>query len=56
MSNLSQDKKVLVEKDTAKVSCNGVFEGGEVPHPKVYLKIQDGCAVCPYCETIFATN
>ncbi|MBN2752323.1 MAG: zinc-finger domain-containing protein [Rhodospirillaceae bacterium] len=31
------------------VACNG---GGVLGHPKVYLSLKEGRAVCPYCGKV----
>jgi uncharacterized Zn-finger protein len=52
-SEFEQSSTVKVEQNVKQVACNGVFDGKEVPHPKVYLKLIEGFAKCPYCETSF---
>lgn len=39
---------IITEKTT--ISCDGDKES---KHPKVYLKIQNTRAVCPYCSRVF---
>ncbi|XWO14056.1 zinc-finger domain-containing protein [Candidatus Hepatincola sp. Pdp] len=55
ISNRKEDKvmnKQLTDIITEKtiVSCDGDKES---KHPKVYLKIQNTRAVCPYCSRVF---
>lgn len=36
------------------VSCDG--GGGALGHPKVYLDLTEGRAVCPYCGKVFTAE
>ena len=46
-SEKSPEEAVVV--DTATVDCDG--GGGDLGHPKVFLKIgDDGWVLCPYCS------
>ena len=37
------------------VCCDGrtVANPNIITHPKVYIKIKDGKAICPYCNTCY---
>jgi len=46
---MEQQETIVVE--TTIVGCDG--GGGALGHPKVYLALEDGEAVCPYCSRRF---
>jgi uncharacterized Zn-finger protein len=49
-SNAQQTKaNEVVISDKREVSC----DGGELGHPKIYLKIKDKEIICPYCSKQF---
>ena len=36
------------------VACDG--GGGALGHPRVFLRIEEGQVVCPYCSRLFILN
>ncbi len=41
----------VIEVDEPTVACDG--GGGALGHPRVFLTLVDGRAVCPYCSRTF---
>ena len=50
MAQTTEDREI-VEVETINVSCDG--GGGALGHPKVYLTLEDGEVICPYCDKKF---
>ena len=44
----------IIHVDSRTASCDG--GGDALGHPRVYLYIEDGSVMCPYCSRLYVLN